>query len=438
MVPADRLKEVLLQNERFILEEVKGILPREDAAFPEGARKVCILYGVRRGGKTHLLFDRFKRRPDRSLYLDFEDDRLEGFEVQDFERVLETFYEWKPQLVNQKGIVFLLDEVQNVVGWERFARRVAEKEGIQVFATGSSSKLMPQQVHTALRGRSWSQEIFPFSFREYARARGWDLKDPELLYGNKKAWLKNALQDYLKWGGFPEVCFLKSEYEKRKVLKEYLEAMFFRDLVERFQIKNIPLLERLQDKLFSSYSLKYSLNSFWRQYKDQLPFSKDSAFSYYRHFLESLLVWEVRKLSESSYQRLRNPAKIYLIDPGVARRVTSADWGRMLENVVFLELRRSGWEVFYFEGKGECDFVAKDGKGWAAYQVAWRLEEQNRAREIQGLVEACQALKLKRGTLLTYDQEAQEKVNHIAIQIKPVWRWMAERGEELPGHPRES
>jgi predicted AAA+ superfamily ATPase len=137
-----------------------------------------------------------------------------------------------------------------------------------------------------------------------------------------------------------------------------------------------------------------------------------------------MLLFEVRKFSESSYQRLRNPAKLYLVDNGLAKRVTSTDFGRLLENVVFLELTRKGSELFYFEMEKECDFIAKNDKQWEAYQVCWDLNESNREREFSGLKGACESLGLKEGTLLTYDQEGEEKQGPTTIHIKPVWKWL--------------
>ena len=433
MIPGDTFKKIILENERLITAGVGRILPREVSLPPATLEKVTVFYGVRRSGKTYLLFDLFRQNPGRALYMDFEDERLEGFTLADFERLRESFYELKPHLIRQKGALFLLDEVQNVKGWERFARRLAERGGARVFVTGSSSKMMPEEIHTAMRGRSWSQEILPFSFREYAAAKDIPLGDPDYRYGARRALVKNRFRQYLQWGGFPEIAFLKGDYEKRKVLNEYLEAMFFRDFVERFKIKNLLLSERLKERLFSAFSTKYSLTSFWKQAKGQIPFSKDSLFSYYKRYLESMLLFEVRKLSESSYQRLRNPAKIYLVDPSLGRRVTSPDWGRLLENVVFLELRRRGGEIFYFEGRRECDFVVKREQGWSACQVTWQLDETNREREMEGLAEACRACGLARGLLLTSEDEGERRLGRIHLQIRPVWRWII---EGLPGARR--
>ena len=148
MVTKEMLKEIIVSNEEFILKDIKEIVERESAFFPEKLKKVMILYGVRRSGKTYVLFDLFKRNKDHALYVDFEDERLGGFEAKDFEVLKDSFLELKPQLLS-KEMVYLFDEVQNVKGWERFCRRIVERENTKVFVTGSSSKIMPMEIHTS-------------------------------------------------------------------------------------------------------------------------------------------------------------------------------------------------------------------------------------------------------------------------------------------------
>jgi hypothetical protein len=424
MLSKETLKEIVVFNENFITKDIETIVERENIFLPPKLNKVVVFYGVRRSGKSYVLFDCFKRHKDSAVYVDFEDERLTDFGVKDFQRLKEAFLELKPHLLG-KEIFLLFDEVQTVRGWESFSRRAVERENIKVFLTGSSSKMMPQEFHTSLRGRTWSIELLPFSFREYLRFKGVDPKDKSVVYGRNKPLLKKYFSEYLKWGGFPEVALSISEFEKRKLIKEYLEAMFFKDLVERFDISNIHLLDSLKEKVFSSFSLKLSLTAFYRQYKDKFPFSKDSLFLYYKHFLDSMLAFEVRKFSESSYKRLRNPAKIYLVDTGIARRATSADAGRLLENIVFLELRRRGAEIFYFEEKRECDFIIKNNNtNFSAYQVVWELNEENESREINGLIEACGSLGIKKGIILTSDEEGKRKKGNVEIEIIPVWKWL--------------
>ena len=426
MISKNTLKEIILSNEDFILQQIKKIVDREGVLFPEALNKTVVFYGVRRSGKTFILFDLFKRYRDYSLYIDFEDERLLGFELKDFEGLKDALLELKPHLIG-KELVFLLDEVQNIKGWERFCRRSVERENIRVFVSGSSSKMMPSEFQTELRGRSWSAEVLPFSFREYLHAEDIDISDKSFIYGPKKALVKKHFSEYMKWGGFPEVFFLKSELEKKKLIKEYFGAMYFRDLVERYNITNIPLLEGLTDKLFSSFTVKFSLTRFYKQYKDRFPFSKDLLFRYYRHFLQSMLVFEVKKLAESTYKRMRNPAKVYLVDTGLCRRITSADAGRLLENIVFLELRRKGYEVFYFEEKRECDFIAKtEDNKLLPIQVSFELNEENKEREISGLIKACRWLSIREGRILTYDDEKDLNTEGINIKVLPVWKWLLE------------
>ena len=424
MISKNSLKEIIISNEDFILQQITKIVDREGVVFPEILKKTVVFYGVRRSGKTFILFDLFKRYRDHSLYIDFEDERLLGFELKDFERLKDAVLELKPHLIG-KELVFLLDEVQNIEGWERFCRRSVERENIRVFVSGSSSKMMPSEFQTELRGRSWSAEVLPFSFREYLRADDIDISDKSLIYGPKKALIKKYFSEYMKWGGFPEVFFLRSGFEKKRLIKEYFGAMYFRDLVERYNITNIALLESLTDKLFSSFSMKFSLTAFYKHYKDRFPFSKDLLFRYYRHFLQSMLVFEVKKFTESTYKRMRNPAKVYLVDNGLCRRTTSTDAGRVLENIVFLELKRRSYEVFYFEEKRECDFIAKtEDNRLLPMQVCFELNEENKEREVSGLTKACRWLSIREGRILTSDDEKDFIADGIKIIVLPVWKWL--------------
>ena len=423
MISKNIIKEIILSNRAFILESVSGIVPRA-AAEVVAPGKTVIMHGIRRSGKTFILYDIFRRNRDAALYLDFEDDRLAGFTAADFLTVQDAFLELRPETAGR--IVYLFDEIQHVEGWERFCRRVTERENAAVYVTGSSSKLMPLEVDTAIRGRAWSVAVFPFSFPEFLQLRMGRLDRNEILYGTGKVETKRLFAEYAKWGGFPETALAADPLDKTKLLKEYLRAMFFRDLVERYGMTNIALFDALADKLFSSFSTRLSLTAFYRQYKDLFPFSKDLLFQYFHNFEESMLIFAVRKFSESSCKRSRNPVKIYPADTGLCRRVASEDAGRILENVVFIELARRGGEVYYFEEKQECDFVVKDGEGagFAAFQVCRELTDENRRRETGGLIAACRRLNVTEGTILTDDQEWEEEAEGIKISVRPVWRWL--------------
>ena len=224
-------KRIIKENSEFLISIKKHLIKRE-VVIPETIRKVVVLYGVRRSGKTFFLFSQFLKNPSLGLYIDFEDERLIGFSLSDFELLKEAFFELNPHLIG-KRVKFFLDEVQNIEGWEKFARRMIEKENIKVFVAGSSSKLIPKQIHTALRGREWATEILPFSFREFLRAKG--VKDLS-VYGRQRARIISLFEEYLRWGGFPEVVLAKRDFEKKQILKDYLDAMFFKDIVENLTL----------------------------------------------------------------------------------------------------------------------------------------------------------------------------------------------------------
>lgn len=423
MISRELLKEVIATNIAYVLEKVRPVVPRERITWPHIPGKVVIFHGVRRSGKTFLLYEALKGLPEQGLYLDFEDDRLEGFTVADFAVLKTAFLELFPHKAGSE-LLFLLDEVQRIPEWERFARRAVEREGDRVAVAGSSSAISPAGIHTSLRGRAWSQEVLPFSFRETLLAKGIHV-GKRLLFGEKKVPFRTAFREYLAWGGFPEVVMARTDEDRRKLLKEYYGAMFFRDLVERYKIKNAPLLERLSETLFSSCSRKVSLSALQRQWKQLFAFSKDLLYRYYAHFLDSTLIYETRKFSPSVHTRHRNPAKVYLVDTGLARRITSADLGHVLENAVFLELKRRGYEMSYFEEKREVDFLARrDAEKTLPVQVTRELTNSNRDRGIEGLVEACRTLDLREGLILTDDQEEDIERDDVRISIRATWRWM--------------
>jgi predicted AAA+ superfamily ATPase len=425
-VQLSTLKEIIANNRRFILSQAKVIIPRCGAQIPAQLNKVAVLYGVRRSGKTFILFDQYIRHGEAALYLDFEDDRLRDFTLADFDMLKTAFLELYPHLIDAP-LAFFLDEVQNVEGWERFCRRAVEREGIAVYVSGSSSRMMPAEIHTELRGRAWSLEIMPYSFAEFLRSRGLDPYDPALPFGAERERVKLLFDRYMRKGGFPEVSVLENEFEQQKLLKDYYGALYFRDLVERYQTTNIPLLDVLSDRLFSAFATRFTLTAFYKQYQGRIPLSKDLLFRYYHNFMESMLLYEVRLFAESSYARMRNPAKIYPVDTGLCRRVSSTDDGRLLETVVFLELRRRGCELFYFQDRGECDFISRDADGsLRAIQVCHELNDENSKREVRGLLTACKRIGADSGLILTWGEEAERTEDGVAVSIRPVWKWCLE------------
>jgi len=225
----------------FIQRDIKGIIPRE-YDIPLGSKKIVSLIGVRRCGKSSLLFDtinklRQKMSRENIIYINFEDDRLYPLELKHLNLILEGYFELYPQKIEQKLYLFL-DEVQVVDGWERYVRRVYDNFDIHIYITGSSSKLLSSEIATSLRGRSITYEIFPFSFKEYLKYKEIDIN----LYSTKSlSFIKYSLENYLIDGGFAETID-EDATVSRKILSDYLELIVYKDIVDRYNVKNRSLL----------------------------------------------------------------------------------------------------------------------------------------------------------------------------------------------------
>jgi predicted AAA+ superfamily ATPase len=419
------LKQIILENRGFIQNIPGTFIARDCFQLPESVKKVVILYGVRRSGKTYLLYQLAKKNPGNSLYIDFEDERLEGFSMEDFEVLREAFYELFPGLTGDK-VYFLFDEIQVISGWEKFCRRLVEKTPAEVFTAGSSSKIYPENISTTLRGRAWSIEVFPFSFKEFLDFEGINPDRQDILLSEERFRVIDYFDQYMKWGGFPEVNAARSEFEKQRISREYLEAIFFKDLVERYEISNLTLLKTLKNKIFASFSTKFSLTAFYNKSKGSFPFSKDLLFKYYQHLLDSRTVFETRKFSDSEYKKMRNPPKVYIIDHVLSHKVAHDDSARILENIVFIELLRRNNRPYYFSQANECDFVVVGGEKKAVIQVTYRLEPGNKEREINGIVEAARHTGSKEGCILTHGEEGEYEAEGILINVFPTWKWLLE------------
>ena len=264
----------------FQEHSLTGIVPR-DYDIPIDTKKIVSLIGVRRSGKTYILFhiiEQLRQKIDSRniIYINFEDDRLFPIYLKDLDELLESFYELYPHKRDEKVYLFL-DEVQNIEGWERYVRRIYDTQNLQIFITGSSSKLLSSEIATSLRGRTITYEIFPFSFKEYLR-----YKDIEVNFYSSKSisYIKNAFNSYLINGGFAETFDETPDVQKR-ILKDYLDLIIYKDVVERYNIKNQALLKHLIKYMFVNMGTLVSINKLYNEYKSQgYKVSKDALYTY--------------------------------------------------------------------------------------------------------------------------------------------------------------
>jgi len=340
------------------------------------------------------------------------------FKVDDFQMLIEVFYE----LFGEQK-TFYFDEIQNVEHWERFVRRLHDS-GNKIYITGSNARMLSRELGTHLTGRYLSCELYPFSFREFIL-----LKKPDLLKQNYhktsvKAEFLGLFHEYFNNGGFPS--FLKTGDEL--ALKTLYENILYRDIMVRNNITNEKEIKELVSYIAGNYA-RLSTNSDLAEY---IGVKNPSTVKKYIGFLaDSYLVFQTNKFDYSIAAQLLNPKKSYFIDNGLVRRVGfsfSDNHGHLLENLVFIELKRRGKEVYYHNKKQECDFVIKEGKTiTAALQVTYAMpSEKTRKREIDGLLDALNTYNLSSGLIITDDMEEEFTENGKQINVIPAWKWLLE------------
>lgn len=360
---SDNLKYVIRQFAERVLPACK---PRE-IVLPIGMGKVVGLAGVRRSGKTFLFFDTIQRLTaqgvDRRkiLYLNFEDDRLHPIRVKDLDMILRSWHEVFPNVVGQHKYLFL-DEVQNVSGWERWVRRLCDTEAVEVFVTGSSSQLLTRDLATALRGRSITLEVFPLSFREYLTFRKIEIVPHS---ADNESLLRHELEAYLICGGFPEIV-LADESLRPLILEEYSSLMLYRDVVERYGVRNEKLMRELLRHCFCNTGSLLNVSKLHRDFTSLgYTVSKNTLFDYLSYLEDAFLVFLLPKRETSLRKQEHNPKKLHVIDTGLIsafQAFPNHDLGHKLETVVFLENRRNRKDLFYYSNGSEVDLCDAGGK----------------------------------------------------------------------------
>jgi hypothetical protein len=405
-----------------------NIIPRE-YDIPVDSRKIVSLVGVRRCGKTSILFDIInslkKKVPSENIiYVNFEDDRLFPTELGDLNHIMEGYYEMHPEKRHETVYVFL-DEVQNIAGWERYVRRIYDTLNIRVFVTGSSSKLLSKEIATSLRGRTLTYEIFPYSFADFLKAKGIKVN---FNSSDSVSYIKNALSEYLTDGGFPETV-LQSADIKRRILRDYLDLIVYKDIVERYGIKNNSLLKHIIKYSFCNIGTLVSLSKLYNDLKSQgYKLSKDTVFDYYSYLEDAYAVFSIPVFRNSIKEENRNPRKIYSVDngfKGVYDAFVTDDFSKLYENAVFLHLRRQTPEIYYYSGKQEVDFYCVAEGKKVLVNVSYKIDSpKTRERELNGLLEAMEYFRMSEAYLITADEEETFQQDDRTIHILPLWKWL--------------
>jgi len=408
----EKLKQIIKEYEEIHFEGLERGYDRQLYQL----NSALTIIGPRRSGKTTFLREIIKTLGlEHFLFLNFEDERI--VPITDIDLFIEAYYE----LYHEKPHIFL-DEVQNTENWHLKVRRLID-QNYKVFITGSNANLLSSEIATHLAGRTFIKRILPFSFREYLLLKQipWS---SDAIYGKERFLIKNGFQEFLWYGGFPEV--IKTGV-KKELLRQYFQIVFYKDVIVRHSIRQETALRLLIQKLVENVGKSYNVNNLRNRISQILTISKQSLFDYLEFLEESFFVVHINNYQKSFLQR-ETERKTFFIDNGFLTILSlEVDQPKLLENQIFLELLKSGKEVYYFRLKDECDFVIKsEGKISDAIQVCWELTDLNREREINGLVEAMDFLELNQGLIITNSQEEVIESQGKTIAVKPAWKWLLE------------
>ncbi|MFA7232309.1 MAG: ATP-binding protein [Victivallaceae bacterium] len=429
------MKNILLDLlVNFYHRDLPTIIKR-NICYPEVSGSVTVITGMRRTGKTCFCYQQMQELLDSGiskdclLYLNFEDERLFGFALKDFQTILDVYYERYPDNRTQV-CYFFFDEIQNIPNWEMFIRRLLDSEKVQITITGSSSKMLTTEIGTAMRGRSLSTEVFPFSFEEFMIYHNICNPVPPPGGDMVRTKLKNALTRYFIAGGFPEVQRDDSDSAISR-LQDYVNVVTLRDVLERHQIPLSQALKHLVQAVFYAPAQKFSITNLGKSLKQlQVSYSREAIQSYIDCFCEAYLFYKVPLLTDSMARRRVNPDKLYIIDHGMIRAMalkTSADNGALLENMVFMHLRRQGYIINYVnteKEKYEIDFYAIHpvNKKQLLIQSSYQIDnEKTFQRECRSLIKVGDYMKVDERLIVTWEDE-RELVD--GIKVVPAWKFL--------------
>jgi uncharacterized protein len=414
------IKQILLEQKEEISQIFNKVLvDRQVMPYAKKALKtdlIKVIIGIRRCGKSTLCHQLLKN--ENYGYINFDDERLIGVTAKDLNDFLEALEE------ACKGLEYiLLDEVQNVKGWELFVNRLKRK-GYNVTVTGSNSKLLSKELATHLTGRHFSVELMPFSFKEFLRYKNIVTGDCDVYTTKHKADIQRELDKYIETGGLPELF-------KIDVKKAYLRGLFDKiisqDIIFRHDVKYAKDLRELALYAVSSFSSRFT----YHKIKDIFGIKSVHTIKNYLSYMEeAYLIFQLNPFSFKVKQQINQPRKLYCIDTGFINALapkTTLDRGKLMENMVLAELKRRGKEVyFYSQPDHEVDFLVKEGlKIKQLIQVCFSVSDRDtKKRETKALLHACNKLRCNDLIIITWDKESEEVLNSRKIKFIPLWKWL--------------
>jgi uncharacterized protein len=431
MITLELIKTIILDWQE---QKLPLIIPRS-ITLPLKTNEIITVIGPRRSGKTFLLFKKIEDLiaigidSKDIVYLNFEDERLYGMKIQELDLILQAVRQ-----LDDGGKIenkyFFFDEIQNILGWEKFIRRMDDTISKNIFITGSNSKLLSSEIATSLRGRTIKTEVFPLSFQEFLNFK--EVKVNSNSSSGKVILLKN-LEEYLQIGGFPRIVLNQDNYQRVQILQEYFNVMIQKDISERYNINNQLALKFFCNQIVNNHAGIVSINKIYNAAKsNQIKISIETYYSFFEYLQNVYLIGVLNKYNTSLRTREISEKKIYLIDNGMYNAINQSpnkNTGKLLEAVIYNHLiqQYTNESLSFYKGLDfECDFVThKKGHEMLAIQVTVEMnEEKTKLREINGLIKTCKILGLKSGLIITLNTEEEFEIDGISVVVTPAWKYL--------------
>lgn len=412
----DIVKRIIVENQ-LMLKDIQ--LVRRAVAFDHNSNYVLV--GLRRAGKSYLLYQRFAEllaeglHAEEILYFNFEDDRLGSLRLSDLDLVKQAYeelYAHRP--------VFMLDEIQIVDGWEKFARRLADHK-YRVYITGSNARMLSSEISTTLGGRFLVQSVFPFSFREWLTAKGVTLPANWQYLSNTS--VKRGLNDYLHYGGLPELLQVDPRF-RRQWLSNLYNKIYFGDLLARYGIRNVTAMKTLVRKLAESVRQPCSFNRLASLISTVAgKVKQDTVAEYLEHAKDTCLIFSVENIAAKLQDKL-SARKHYFTDNGLLNLFLIDQETSLLENLVAIHLfERYPDDLYFYNDRVEVDFCLFEHR--TACQVAYTLRDAaTREREVRALLAYQRRYGPQRLLIITMDEEEDIVAGDTVIKAVPVWKWL--------------
>jgi predicted AAA+ superfamily ATPase len=412
------IKAMLLEQMQAFWQRDTGIVRTQlaEIEMAKGLPHAVIVSGLRRAGKSTLLAQMAHHLGiDQFYYINFEDDRFLGFQAEDatdlYKVLLEVFGERK---------IFIIDEVQNIPGWEHFVRRFMDM-GFKFYITGSNASLLSKELGTRLTGRYVPIELLPFSFKEFMQFQGETVSDLSRMTTADAARLQNSLQSYLQLGGIPDAL----KYPELPLLRTLYDDVLYRDIATRYRLDAVTIIKELAFFLMSNPASLISFNKL----KERFQVGSVNTIKSYIGYMENSWLFFTLNVYDFSVKRQQiAPKKVCCIDTGLANAIGfgfSPNTGKLLENLIYLALRRKTKDIYYFSSPGgyEVDFYLP--KKQQLIQVAQSLDHPAvRDREFRALQEAMRIVKVKSALILADASEDMVKINGTPVEIQSATQWL--------------